>query len=1069
MTKLPDLKPCLFLFLLLMMVVSSVSAQSWITGFNYRKRITINKAQVSGLTNLTDFPVLISIIDPDLIYLAAQCNTNKLASSLGLDIAFATVLAPGTPLKYQLDRFDPVNGTLTCWVKVPLLSASGNLAAASGLFLYYGSNVVQAQNAAASWATWTGLAKLWHMNLDALPAGSRNGKSDLLQDMVQGSGGMNAQSFVPGKIGTAAKFNGSSSFMNAARDTSTTFTISAWVKISSLDHEQVLFSNDSSGFGGYTMKISKLGNFTLDTKSGPGSTVTSVVSSTMLVSEQWYYLAMQRDGRNRSIYINGKVAVAATKAEGIGAGGHLNIGRSKQNGSYFGGLLDELRMTGKVLSVDWINTEYNNQSDPASFYVVGAEEQNVISTNTGYLFSAAVNSDWAEPGNWNQGRLPEPYANVVIKSGGRLNMANLAAVYINKLTLDDGALLSVQHTQLFICRANVAVNATIRSSDQSGLQFNGNVLIDGLVDATDASCTMILAPSQSLTNMLGTGSIRVSSLRFKTADAAQVLNLVIPVFVSKILYLERGTLNSNGMLTLTAGASQTAVLGPITDPSITSVTGDVQVETYVTGSFPAPSSARGWRLWSVPVYAVMTNGLPEYDLSSIKKAVFVTGKGGTSNGFDSSPQNGNTIYTHDQSIAGTLAQKYVPAANMSVHVPLGRGVYVYSRGPRDALDAFKNQVQTPPFINPEPFLLRYSGRLFIGNLQISLSSRNKKEEGDGFNLLGNPYASTIRWGSLEKEHTGSFVWMFNTLNNAYQVSDDPNFRIPTGAGFFVKLLDGESNGTLTFKESAKVLPAAGSIVQQATMAISSEVAGLQITKELRLEATISRGVFSQSYVLQMVPGGTDEITDADAPSLGDGYVAISSLAGADIKLNVDSRGMPEPEKSIKLYVKGWTSGEYTVEFAGFERFNVLDSIIIEDKYLNASKLLTATNRSYNFQINTDIPDSQGATRFSLRIKKGIMHAEPSIGLYDKEKQVIIYPNPFHDNIQMKTSGHFPDHMKVLIRDMMGKMLLDVTPERVDDSSAISINAGSLKKGMYVLELIDTKENKWLKAAKIIKL
>lgn len=1077
--KLPDFKPCLFLFLLSMVVASSVSAQNWMPGFNFRKRITINKVQVSGTANLIDFPVLISITDPDLIYLIAQCNTNKLASSLGLDLSFAMVSAPETALKFQLDRYDPVTGSLTCWLKVPALIASGSSVASTAIFLYYGSNVIQLPNAASSWATWGGFAKLWHMNLDASPAASQSGKSDQRLDMVQGSGGMNAQSFVVGKIGYAAKLNGSTSFMNAAQDTSSSFTISGWFKISRLDVEQVLVSNDSTGFGGYTIKINATGKITLETKKGTSTSVVSLSASTTLLPEQWYYFAVQRDGRNRSIYINGKAASAVSRPEAVGAGGHLNIGRSKQNDRYYGGLIDELRITGQVFGADWLKTEYNNQNDPPSFYLLGAEEQNPISTNTGYVFNAAVNNEWSEPGNWNQGRLPEPYANVYIKSAGVLNMTDLNAVHINKLTLEDGALLSLKRTQLFICNTIVAVNAIIRPVEQSALELNGNVRINGLLDASDASSTINLAPNQSLSSMNGTGSIRVSSLRLMATGAAQVIDLAVPLSISKVLNLERGILNSNGLLTLTATGSQAAAIGPISDLSLTSVVGDVQVESYVTGSFPTPSSARGWRLWSAPVYAGMANGLPEYDLSSIKNAVFVTGKSGTSNGFDSSPQNGTTIYTHDQSILGTLAQKYVPVPDIAVRVPLGRGIYVYSRGSRNAPDAFKNQVQTPPFINPEPFILRYSGKLFTGVLRVPISSRNRKEEGDGFNLLGNPYASAIRWGSLEKEHAGSFVWMYNTLNNAYDVSDNPELKIPSGAGFFVRMLDGESIGAITFRESAKVVAAETSKPVQTTrlsqtIAPPQTVASVQtvastLAEELRLEATISRGVFSHTYVLKLVPGGAEELTDADAPSLGDGYIAISGLVGADVKVDVDTRGLPEPELSVKLYVKGWTSGDYTLDFAGFEGFNSLDSIVLNDRYLNSSKLLTATNKIYNFQINTDIPDSQGATRFSLRIKKGQMTAEPSIALYDKEKQVIVYPNPFRDNIQMKTSGHFPDHIKVLIRSMMGKLMLNAIPEMINGSSTISVNAGSLMKGMYMIELIDTTENKRLKSAKIIKL
>jgi len=38
----------------------------------------------------------------------------------------------------------------------------------------------------------------------------------------------------------------------------------------------------------------------------------------------------------------------------------------------FNGLLDELRVSNTARSANWIATEYNNQSNPAAFFSVGA-------------------------------------------------------------------------------------------------------------------------------------------------------------------------------------------------------------------------------------------------------------------------------------------------------------------------------------------------------------------------------------------------------------------------------------------------------------------------------------------------------------------------------------------------------------------------------------------------------------------------------------------------------------------------------------------------------------------------
>jgi hypothetical protein len=52
----------------------------------------------------------------------------------------------------------------------------------------------------------------------------------------------------------------------------------------------------------------------------------------------------------------------------------VNIGRNPvYTGDYFVGTIDEVRIANTALSSSWINTEYNNQSSPSTFYSIGTE------------------------------------------------------------------------------------------------------------------------------------------------------------------------------------------------------------------------------------------------------------------------------------------------------------------------------------------------------------------------------------------------------------------------------------------------------------------------------------------------------------------------------------------------------------------------------------------------------------------------------------------------------------------------------------------------------------------------
>ena len=53
---------------------------------------------------------------------------------------------------------------------------------------------------------------------------------------------------------------------------------------------------------------------------------------------------------------------------------NLNIGNSEGTTRTWDGLLDEFRMYDGILPTGWINTEYNNQVNPSTFYSVGLQE-----------------------------------------------------------------------------------------------------------------------------------------------------------------------------------------------------------------------------------------------------------------------------------------------------------------------------------------------------------------------------------------------------------------------------------------------------------------------------------------------------------------------------------------------------------------------------------------------------------------------------------------------------------------------------------------------------------------------
>jgi len=124
-------KSSMLLFVILLFVLSAfgATASGWYdTGWQYRKEITIDNTKVSA--SLSDFPVLIDIIDADL---ASNAQAD------GDDILFTD--DSDVKLSHEIELYNSTTGHLVAWVKVPSLSSSIDTV----IYVYYGNSSVGSQ------------------------------------------------------------------------------------------------------------------------------------------------------------------------------------------------------------------------------------------------------------------------------------------------------------------------------------------------------------------------------------------------------------------------------------------------------------------------------------------------------------------------------------------------------------------------------------------------------------------------------------------------------------------------------------------------------------------------------------------------------------------------------------------------------------------------------------------------------------------------------------------------------------------------------------------------------------
>jgi hypothetical protein len=331
-----------------------------------RKQITIDGSRVEAPAPgyLENFPVLLSLEDPDI---AAH------ASADGSDIHF--VGSDGLlPLDHEIEKWDPSTGRLVTWVKLPMvLSAVGTT-----FYIVYGDpGRTQPENPTGVWAS--DFVAVWHLSQDPGP-----GTPGDMIDSTTGNDGtahssMQSSDLVPGQIGDAIDFDGSDdeiTFVNPITG-ATPHTISAWVNqrgTISLDTLVVLGN-------GAVNEARFLNSVHFGGPVGSGFFGNDHTTNVDIRDQGWTLLHWTYDGTRSRMHIDGvQVGAAVTPSAGIdtqGSEGRIGNVPDPDFGETMNlnGQADEVRIATVARPAEWIQTEFNNQSSPATFYTVGPETE----------------------------------------------------------------------------------------------------------------------------------------------------------------------------------------------------------------------------------------------------------------------------------------------------------------------------------------------------------------------------------------------------------------------------------------------------------------------------------------------------------------------------------------------------------------------------------------------------------------------------------------------------------------------------------------------------------------------
>jgi hypothetical protein len=364
-------------------------------------------------------------------------------------------------------------------------------------------------------------------------------------------------------------------------------------------------------------------------------------------------------------------------------------------------------------------------------------------------------------------------------SGGNLN---IAGDFTNTLANDANNYLSL--SALGVPSTNT-VNFNGTTQNLQGGPVNGTTFYN-------------VAFSNSGTKTMSSGTFQVADVGILTMSGASTT-------------LAAGS----GLLTLISDASSTATVAAI--PLGCNITGTVNVQRFVKGSYPTDLSRRGYRIVSPPVFTGTVGSTKVFDLTWLLNSAIITGVPG--GGFDPSPYGNPSTYIYREDIAPSESnfttgnykgiaslnnspiynigtQKRLTLINIAdtiVNIPIGNGVLFFFRGNKTSPNSTTSGTKTiSPFNYPEDVTFTDAGTLNKGTVNVMLwfksnnflSYTNNSLANSlvrGFCLVGNPYASTINWEKFNRNITitnssiygagftvPTTIWFFNPTNKQYE-------------------------------------------------------------------------------------------------------------------------------------------------------------------------------------------------------------------------------------------------------------------------------------------------------------
>ncbi len=473
----------------------------------------------------------------------------------------------------------------------------------------------------------------------------------------------------------------------------------------------------------------------------------------------------------------------------------------------------------------------------------------------------------------------------------------------------------------------VAGNFTNNGTFNSNL---GTLLLNGSSTQLLQGTTQTNFNNITISNVGGPPGVRVAS----NQDISGVLTLG-----ANVTFDPDGVSGSVVFRLRSSGDNPTVDASIAALPGGATVQGSVTVQRYM--AIEGGNNTRIYRYISSPVQSA--------PVSQIQSFIPVTG---TFTGASSCSGCGSsqTLFRYNESdITGDLNTGYVnfPAATNTEMFASGVGYSIFVRG------------NIAPVSTAGSALYELRGPIFSGSVSLPVSFTSSGTlANDGWNLVGNPYPSSIDW-------LAASGWTKTNINDAIYMRDN-GLSSPVIASFVGGVGVNGGSRNIAAGQAFFVKSDGGSPALQVTEAV--KVAGTQTTffregaiPDL-LRVTLKKGTTMDETAIRFHENATGSFdSELDAYKMKNSVFNLASKVG-EVAYSINSIPSITCSSSIQLDISDAAVGTYEVDLSGMDSFEESMTIQLMDQFLNRTIDIRQQN-NYSFEITADA-NSTG-NRFKL--------------------------------------------------------------------------------------------------------